>query len=113
MTATKEENYPSPILEDSFNPDQTKLIIFIKNNENLTIGDKNLTIKETKVNLSNGELTIQTYDDIIKNSNYKTDVKANLLKIDNSFRNKMFFGRDDIVQLLNCSSGAAFKIEGH
>lgn len=128
MATTKEENYPSPILEDRFNPDETKLTIFIKNivfdngtlhlssknltveDGNLTIDDKNLTIEGAKVNLDNGVLTIQTNDDIIKNSNYKTDVKANLLKIENSFRNEEFFGRGDIAQFLNCSSGAAYNL---
>lgn len=121
MAATKEENYPTPVLEDRFNPDETKLTIFIKsivinneslylNGKNLTIGNENLTIGRGKSDFDNKRLTIQSHNDIIKNSNYKVDVKTNLLKIENSFRGKIFFGRRDIARLLKCSSGAAYNL---
>lgn len=104
LSATKNVNYPSPLLEDSINPDQTKLTIFIKEKENLTIEDENLTIGDEKLTIDNKEI------DKIKNSNYKIDIKESLLKIENTFKNKNYFGRSDIVNLINCSSGTAYNL---
>ncbi len=96
IKATKEGNYPDSILEDSFNPDQTKLTIFIKKGNNLNIDDENVVTHNN--------------NNVIENSNYKKNIKTNLLKIENSFRNKKYFGRSDIVKLINCSSGTAYNL---
>lgn len=58
---------------------------------------------------NHSNVIFQYNDDIIKKSKHKADVIARLLKIENSFRNKPYFGRGDIIQLLNCSNGTGYN----
>lgn len=52
LNVAKEGGYPTPKLSDSFNPDRTKLLIFIKKlnsyDDNLPIQTKNLPVKDEK-----------------------------------------------------------------
>ncbi len=98
MTATKDENYPSPILEDSFNPDQTKLTIFIKNNENLPIETENLPIETENLPI-----------EIVQNSKFKTDVKDKLVKIVEHYHSEVL-SRASISSFLSVSDKSAYNL---
>ena len=105
MTATKEENYPSPILEDMFNPDQTKLTIFIKNKENSTIDDKNLPIETENLPIETENLPIE----IIGKAKYKHDVKDKLVQIVERYHLEIF-SRTSISNLLSVSDKSAYNL---
>lgn len=89
MTATKEENYPNPILEDSFNPDETKLTIYIKTQSNLEDTPKT----ETTVSL-------------IMKLNIRNDLKTKLLKLHKNMQLNIF-SNSSIVKILDCSTSSA------
>ena len=108
MTATKEENYPNPILEDRFNPDETKLTIFIKN---ITLEDihqlnsKNLPIETENLPIETENLPIE----IIGKAKYKQDVKDKLVQIVEHYRSEIF-SRTNISNLLSVSDKSAYNL---
>ena len=64
LNATKEGGYPDPELSDSFNPDRTKLLIFIKKlnsyDDNLPIQTKNLLVKDEKPDIDDLKLDVDS-----------------------------------------------------
>ena len=120
MTATKAENYPSPILEDRFNPDQTKLTIFIKNindspnanSKNLTIDKQNLPIETENLPIETENLPIETENlpiEIIGKSKYKQNVKDKLVQIVKHYHFEIF-SRTNISNLLSVSDKSAYNL---
>ena len=65
------------------------------------IRDENLTIESKTTN----ELFKK-----INNSNHKNNVKEKLTKIITSLFEKEYWSRNDVKQILNCSSGTSFNI---
>ena len=88
LNATKEGNYPTPEVYDKFNPDVTKLTIFIKKlssqDENLGNNIKNLGNEDK--NLGNN-ISIPNIIDELK---VKQDVKNNLKTLYNYFKDEIF-----------------------
>lgn len=99
LNATKEENYPSPELFDDFNPDVTKLTIFIKKE---TFGDENLGNKNGKpdIEVRKPDIEVQKPDiDLLINKiNCQTNVKKHLLTIYNKLGTTIF-GRGDVIKV--------------
>jgi len=123
LNATKEGNYPTPELYDEFNPDGTKLIIFIKKiilqDENVENEDKNLPIQTENLPIETGNLPVQMENlpiqtenlpiNIINNTLYKNDVKIKLVKIFTELKNELI-SRKVISNLLSTSDKTSYNL---
>ena len=102
MNAAKDGNYPTPEVYDKFNPDVTKLTIFIKklasHDENLGNDVKNLPVLPENLPI-----------DIINNSIHKNDVKIKLTKIYVELKDEVI-SRNVISNLLSVSDKTSYNL---
>ena len=77
IKTAKDNNYPLPIILEKYNPDSTKLTIFLKEqkddlkqkNENLVIENENLVIQDKNLVIENENLVIQDKNLVIEDKN--------------------------------------------
>ena len=101
MKATQEEHLPKPKLYDEFNPDRTKLIIYINNgDQKLDVYNKNLGNEDKNLEFAN------RFYYVIESLNIKKDIKSNLKNINNVFSDKIF-GNIDIIKCMCLSKNTA------
>ena len=102
INAAKDGNYPTPEVYDKFNPDVTKLTIFIKklasHDENLGNDVKNLPVLPENLPI-----------DIINNSIHKNDVKIKLTKIYVELKDEVI-SRNVISNLLSVSDKTSYNL---
>lgn len=97
LTATKEENYPTPEVYDEFNPDVTKLTIYIKK---LNLQDENLG---NDIKILGNNVSIPNIIDGLK---IKQDVRKNLKTLHNYFKDEIF-GNINIQEQLKVNKNTA------
>ena len=104
LNATKEGNYPTPELFDEFNPDVTKLTIFIKKSisQDENLGNDTKILGNEDKNLGNN-ISIPNIIDELK---VKQDVKDNLKTLYNYFVNEIF-GNINIQERLEVNKNTA------
>ena len=132
LKAAKEYNYPEPELFNRYNPDVTKLTVYIKKitseekltfesgnltieSENLTFEGGNLTFEDENLTIESENLTIESKTTnelfkIVNNSNHKNKIKEKLIKIIVLLFEKDYWSRNNVKQILNCSSGTSFNL---
>lgn len=118
MKATQEEHLPKPKLYDEFNPDRTKLIIYINNcnqkpdvyNKNLGNEDKKPNIEDKKPNIEDEKPNIEDKKaDILESINsslFYYNVKFHLRIICDRLFDSIF-SRKNIVEIINCGKTQA------
>lgn len=100
LNATKESNYPTPELYDKFNPDVTKLTIFIKK--------PTLQNENSDIDVQKPDIGIQKPDiiSLINKINCQNNVKTHLLKIYNKLGNTVF-GRSNVIEVTSSGKSQA------
>ena len=95
-------------MQEAFNPDRTKLIIYINNgDQKLDVYDRNLGNEDK--NLGNEDKNLgfaNRFYYVIERLNIKKDIKSNLKNINNVFNDKIF-GNIDIIKCMCLSKNTA------
>ena len=116
LNVAKEGGYPTPKLSDSFNPDRTNLLMFIKKlnsyDDNLPIHTKNLPIQTDNLPIHTENLPIHTENlpiEIINKSTHKNNTKIRLVKIYTVLKNESI-SRNAISNLLSVSDRTSYNL---
>ena len=88
-------------MQEAFNPDRTKLIIYINNgDQKLDVYNRNLGNEDKNLGFAN------RFYYVIESLNIKKDIKSNLKNINNVFNDKIF-GDIDIIKCMCLSKNTA------
>ena len=100
LNATKEGNYPTPEVYDKFNPDVTKLTIFI-----IKLSSKD---EKPDINTQKPDIEVQKPDieELINKIECQNNVKNHLLTIHDKLSNTIF-GRGDVIEVTNSGKSQA------